>query len=110
MFIAKGSAGEVRAQLYVALDVGYLNIETFEYLNGLVVECSKLLSSFIEKLKTSNLQGLQYKKEYRKGASDINKMILENSPEMKKYYNPEKNEIEFWRYHEDQKNRENGEV
>ena len=29
LFIAKGSAGEVRAQLYVALDAGYLNVETF---------------------------------------------------------------------------------
>lgn len=26
LFIAKGSAGEVRAQLYTAVDVGYLNI------------------------------------------------------------------------------------
>lgn len=26
LYIAKGSAGEVRAQLYVALDIGYLNI------------------------------------------------------------------------------------
>ena len=31
LYIAKGSAGEVRAQLYVGLDVGYLNIETFKY-------------------------------------------------------------------------------
>ena len=31
LFIAKGSAGEVRAQLYVVLDIVYLNIETFKY-------------------------------------------------------------------------------
>lgn len=31
LFIAKGSAGEVRAQLYVALDCGYLNLETFKH-------------------------------------------------------------------------------
>ena len=30
-YIAKGSAGEVRAQLYAAYDIGYLNIETFKY-------------------------------------------------------------------------------
>ena len=29
LFIAKESAGEVRAQLYIALDVGYLNVEMF---------------------------------------------------------------------------------
>lgn len=62
LYIAKGSAGEVRAQLYVALDAGYLNIENFKYLNNLVVECSKLLSSFINGLKGSKFQGLQYKR------------------------------------------------
>ncbi len=62
LFIAKGSAGEVRAQLYVALDVGYLNIETFKYLNGLVLDCSRLIQSFTEKLKASEHQGMQFKK------------------------------------------------
>jgi four helix bundle protein len=31
--VAKGSCGEVRAQLYVALDQGYLSAETFETLS-----------------------------------------------------------------------------
>ena len=97
LYIAKGSAGEVRAQLYVALDIGYLNIETFKYLNGLAVECSRLISSFISKAKTSEFQGLQHKKEYRKGMSDINKMLLDDHPEWKELYNAEKDEIEFWR-------------
>ena len=101
LFIAKGSAGEVRAQLYVALDVGYLNIETFKYLNGLATQCSRLISSFISKVKTSEFKGLQYRKEYRKGMSDINKMLLEGHPEWREFYNPEKDEIEFWRYHQE---------
>ena len=66
LFIAKGSAGEVRAQLYVALDVGYLNIETFKYLNGLAIDCSRLIHSFIQKLKVSPHDGLQYKKGEKK--------------------------------------------
>ena len=99
LFIAKGSAGEVRAQLYVALDAGYLNIETFKYLNSLAVECSQLLQSFVTKVKISQFQGLQYKHEKRKGMSDINKMILDNSPGLKELYNAEKDEIEFWRQH-----------
>src|SRR3990167_11192228 len=43
LYIAKASAGEVRAQLYIASDIGYLNIETFKYLNALAVECSRLV-------------------------------------------------------------------
>jgi len=66
LYIAKGSAGEVRAQLYVALDAGYLNSETFGCLNSLCRECSILISSFIRSLKVSQFQGLQYKKEKKK--------------------------------------------
>ena len=61
LYIAKGSAGEVRAQLYVALDVGYINIETFKYLNGLAVECSRLIQSFAEKVKSGSRRGTQFK-------------------------------------------------
>ena len=61
LYIAKGSAGEVRAQLYAALDIDYLKIETFKYLNGLVLECSRLISSFITGVKRSEFSGLQHK-------------------------------------------------
>ena len=61
LYIAKGSAGEVRAQLYVALDVRYLNMEKFEYLKNLAEDCSRLINSFIGKLKTGGLGGLQHK-------------------------------------------------
>lgn len=97
LFIAKGSAGEVRAQLYVALDNEYLNTETFKLLNGLVISCSRLIWSLIKSLKVSQFKGLQYKHEKRKGVSDINKILLENNPDLKEFYNPEKDEIEFWR-------------
>ncbi len=62
LFIAKGSAGEVRAQLYVALDIHYINSETFKHLNELAIECSKLLMSFVNKVKGGSEQGLQFKK------------------------------------------------
>lgn len=66
LYIAKASAGEVRAQLYVALDVGYLNTETFTYLNGLALSCSRLVASFIEKLKQNGMGGLQRKQAVKK--------------------------------------------
>ncbi|OGN05077.1 MAG: hypothetical protein A2659_01475 [Candidatus Yanofskybacteria bacterium RIFCSPHIGHO2_01_FULL_44_24] len=95
LFIAKGSAGEVRAQLYVALDVGYLNIEKFKYLNSLAVDCSRLIHSFTQKLKGSEFQGLQYKKAPRNKMSDTNKMILEQMPDLEEYYDREKDRIDF---------------
>ena len=62
LYIAKGSAGEVRAQLYIAYDVGYLNMEKFKHLNGLVSECSRLIQSFSEKVKKGASAGTQFKK------------------------------------------------
>lgn len=79
LFIAKASAGEVRAQLYVALDVGYLNIEKFKYLNGLATECSKLTSNFIIALKKSEHSGIQHKKEkIKKKIGVLDEYLKEN--------------------------------
>ncbi len=75
LYIAKASSGEVRAQLYAALDIEYLNIETFKYLNNLVVECSKLISSFIKSLKTSEFGGLQFKKEKTKRQLEADRFL-----------------------------------
>ncbi|MBI4117334.1 MAG: four helix bundle protein [Parcubacteria group bacterium] len=110
LFIAKGSCGEVRTQLYIASDAEYIDMSKFRYGLRMTDECSRLLKSFIDKVKTGAHSGVQYKKEYRRGMSETNKIILENSPEMKEYYNTEKDEIEFWRYHEDQKAKEDREV
>lgn len=51
--IAKGSSGEVRAQLYVALDVGYLSQPEFDELTQLALETSRLLSGFMQYLGSS---------------------------------------------------------
>ncbi len=47
--IAKASCGEVRCQLYVALDVGYITTDIFDKLFDQVVEVSKIIGG----LKTS---------------------------------------------------------
>jgi four helix bundle protein len=77
--IAKGSAGEVRAQLYIASDIGYLNIEKFIYLKNLSEEVSRLLFSLIKKIKTSEYSGTQYKKEKTKKQIELEKMDLEHT-------------------------------
>jgi four helix bundle protein len=82
LFIAKGSAGEVRAQLYVGIDVGYLNIETFKYLNGLALDCSRLIQSFTEKVKAGAARGTQYKHIASKNDQEINEMIRAAAPEV----------------------------
>lgn len=51
LLIAKGSAGEVRAQLYVALDQDYLDERTFLAAKKKVERVSRLLSRLIAYLK-----------------------------------------------------------
>jgi four helix bundle protein len=54
---AKASAGEVRSQLYVALDVGHLGQTQFEALYDLADKCSRQLSRFIGYLRTRSGRG-----------------------------------------------------
>ena len=41
--IAKGSCAELRSQLYVALDANYINKETFNDLESLAKETSRVI-------------------------------------------------------------------
>jgi len=57
LFIAKGSAGEVRSQLYVAFDLGYIEKDTFDQLNVDLISVSRQISGFIQYLQSSSLKG-----------------------------------------------------
>lgn len=51
--IARGSAGEVRSHLYVALDAGHLDREVFEELARLPREITYMLNALIRHLEAS---------------------------------------------------------
>lgn len=55
LYIAKGSSGEIRSQLYVALDLTFISKSQFDELSNDVIEISKLLSGLIKYLQKSNL-------------------------------------------------------
>jgi four helix bundle protein len=59
--VAKGSCGELRAQLYVALDQGYCSLEKFETLSSAATEVGQLLSGFMRYLRESDLRGSKYR-------------------------------------------------
>lgn len=66
LYIAKGSCGEVRAQLYVAKDQDYVGEETFDELFKSSKRLSVMISNLIEYLKGSGVQGAKFKKsQYR---------------------------------------------
>ena len=49
---AKGSAGELRAQLYIARDQGYITNDEFDAIFSTVEICSKQLARFIQYLES----------------------------------------------------------
>ena len=51
LFIARGSAGEVRSMLYVGLDQDYLTDETFKLCHDLCVRSSQLCWGLIKHLR-----------------------------------------------------------
>lgn len=51
LFVAKASAGEVRSQLYLAFDLGYLSKEYLDELSGEIANISRLISGLIKYLQ-----------------------------------------------------------
>jgi four helix bundle protein len=60
--MAKGSSGEVRSQLYVALDEGYITQVTFDELYSDATSVSKMVAGFMDYLQRSTMRGSKYTK------------------------------------------------
>jgi four helix bundle protein len=58
---AKGSASEVRCQLYVAADQGYVKQNTFIELNTLASETGSMIGGLMKYLKASGFKGTKFK-------------------------------------------------
>ena len=70
LYIAKGSCGEVRSQLYVALDQGYISRDQFDQMLNSFKRISGMLSSLIDYLKGSRMRGEKFKKRPYKSLAD----------------------------------------
>lgn len=60
--IAKGSCGETRSQAYRAFDYNHITQDEFKGLVQRCIRLSKRISSLMEYLKKSSLEGSKYKK------------------------------------------------
>ena len=60
---AKGSCGEVRAQIHLARDQGYVDENRYRELLRRCVEISRMLAGLIRYLKGSELQGRKYRSQ-----------------------------------------------
>ena len=61
LFIAKGSAGEVRSQIYVALDRHYISTEEFEHIYSKASESGRVIAGLANYLKRSGYSGTKFR-------------------------------------------------
>ena len=59
--LAKGSAGEARAHLYVALDAGYISPDEFQLLQQTIRDVSRQIWSLMDHLNQSEMKGPKYR-------------------------------------------------
>jgi four helix bundle protein len=77
LYIAKGSCGEVRAQLYLAKDQGYVGEEAFDELFKASKRLSVMISNLIGYLKGSPIKGSKFKKPPYRTMKDEMDAIME---------------------------------
>ena len=68
--IAKGSSGEVRSQLYVAMDQEYIDKRKNELLIDAFKKLSIMINNFMEYLKGSRYKGPKYKMPRQKSMKE----------------------------------------
>lgn len=71
LFIAKGSAGEVRTQLWLASDLNYLSKKELDTLIDKVKTISKMIQGMINYLQKSEMKGTKYHNELREPESEF---------------------------------------
>lgn len=59
---AKGSAGEIRSQLYVTLDQNYLSKASFDPLISQAADISRMIGGLMTYLRKSGIRGTKFKK------------------------------------------------
>jgi four helix bundle protein len=71
LYIAKGSCGEVRTQLYAAIDQSYITSDDFKSGKELCVDISGQISGLIQYLKGSRLKGEKFKTEFKSFRDEV---------------------------------------
>ncbi|MFN3480402.1 MAG: four helix bundle protein [Thermodesulfovibrionales bacterium] len=88
LYIAKGSCGEVRAQLYLTKELGYIDDAGFKNLLELCKDISSQLSGLINYLKGSRLKGEKFKTNYKSMKVEVEELLKEFNIQDSKFKHP----------------------
>ena len=61
LYIARGSCGELRSQIRIAEDIGYISHKDSIYIRSLAQDVSRQINGFVEYLKKSSFKGQKFK-------------------------------------------------
>jgi four helix bundle protein len=70
LYVAKGSCGEVRSQVYVALDQKYIDQKAADSLLTVLKRLSVMIKHLIDHLKRSGMRGPKYEDSARSSYSE----------------------------------------
>jgi len=91
LYIAKGSCGEVRAQIGIAHDLEYVSDAEEDQVITQCREVGRMLASFIEYLKKGKFPGQKFKqpprKSFREEVAEVTQQIEHELEERKKQFN-----------------------
>jgi len=77
LYISKGSCGEVRSQIYIARELGYLLDQDMQSCVAMCREISAQLSGFISYLKGSSLKGEKFRTVYKSRSEEMEEFLKE---------------------------------
>jgi four helix bundle protein len=59
--VAKGSCGELKAQIYVAFDLKYINKQEFDQLFNITIETGKMIGGLMGYLRKTTVKGSKFR-------------------------------------------------
>jgi four helix bundle protein len=70
LYIAKASCGEVRCQIIIAFDQGYINEKDLTKIKELTLKVSGMIGNLINYLRKSKIKGAKFKKPPRRSIKE----------------------------------------
>ena len=80
LYIAKASCGEVRCQIIIAYDQGYINEKELTKIKELALKVSGMIGNLINYLRKSKIKGAKFKKPSRRSIKEELDEILAKQP------------------------------
>jgi four helix bundle protein len=81
LYIAKASCGEVRCQLLIASDQGYINQKELNETKELTLKVSGMIGNLINYLRKSKIKGAKFKKPLKKSIKEeLNELLAKYKP------------------------------